>query len=136
MIRIVIVEHNANLPGYFAFNLQQAGYEVKPLPDGAVLDAWLVKCEADLLVFDSDSPCGEGGGFVPARLRQARPKLGIVMLANQGSYDERVQCLEQGADAYLTKPVDIRELLAVIRAVARRLDNTGMKCAYAANAKT
>jgi DNA-binding response OmpR family regulator len=120
MIHIAIVEDNADLLDDIAFNLQQAGYGVTPLLDGAVLDAWLTEHEADVLVLDLGLP-GEDGLSIAGRMKQARPGMGIVMLTARGAVDDRVQGLDQGADAYLVKPVDFRELSAVIRTVARRL---------------
>ena len=49
MTRIAIVENNPSLLEYFTVNLQQADYEVMPLPEGEALDAWLVRCKAGLL---------------------------------------------------------------------------------------
>jgi DNA-binding response OmpR family regulator len=51
-----------------------------------------------------------------------QPELGIVMLTARGSLDERLSGMRDGADAYLVKPVDFRELMAVLKSLLRRLD--------------
>lgn len=120
MIRIAIVEDNADLLDDLAFNLQQAGYEVVALADGSALDAWLVEHEADILVLDLGLP-GEDGLSIAARMREARPMMGIIMLSARGSLEQRIQGLDQGADVYLVKPAALRELAAAVRSLARRL---------------
>ncbi|TAN78465.1 MAG: response regulator transcription factor [Gallionella sp.] len=121
MIRIALVEDNADLLDDLAFNLRQSGYQVAPLPDGVALDAWLAKNEVDVLVLDLGLP-GENGWSIAQRMRRARAGMGIIMLTAHGALDQRIKGLEQGADAYLVKPVDMRELAATIRTVARRLN--------------
>ncbi len=124
MIHIAIVEHNPSLLDFFTFNLRQADYEVLPLPEGEPLDAWLLKSKADLLLFDRDSPCGGGPSAVEG-IRRANPGLGIItIMVCRCAYKNRIRFIEQGADACLAMPLDIRELLAVIRAVARRFDGS------------
>ncbi len=124
MIRIAIVEKNPSLLEYFTVNLQQADYEVMPMPKSEALDAWLLKSKAGLLLLDCYSPC-EGELSTVADMRRVNPRLGIVMLVNyRCTYENRVRFLEKGVDACLTMPVDIRELQAVIRAVARRIDRS------------
>lgn len=120
MIRIAIVEDNADLLDDLAFNLQLAGYAVAQLSDGIALDAWLADYEAEVLVLDIGLP-GEDGLSIVARLRRSRPRMGIVLLTARSALGERIQGLETGADAYLAKPADMRELAAVVRCVARRL---------------
>jgi DNA-binding response OmpR family regulator len=63
----------------------------------------------------------EDGLFIARRLRQQQPVLGIVMLTARGSLDDRLAGLEEGADAYLVKPVDMRELVGTLHSVLRRL---------------
>jgi DNA-binding response OmpR family regulator len=120
MASIVIVEDNADLLDDIAFNLRQAGYEVTPMRDGTILDDWMLEHALDVLVLDIGLP-GEDGLSIARRLRQKRSNIGIVMLTARGAVDDRILGLEIGADAYLAKPTDLRELAAVIGALIRRL---------------
>ena len=62
----------------------------------------------------------EDGLVIAHRLRQQQPGLGIVILTARGSLDDRLAGLEEGADAYLVKPIDMRELVATLHSVRRR----------------
>lgn len=120
MIQIAIVEDDLDLLDDLAFNVRQAGYAVEALPDGKALDAWLAGHEANILVLDLRLP-GEDGLSIARRMRQAQPQMGLIILTARSTLDDRVQGLEQGADAYLAKPADLRELVAVIRNLACRI---------------
>lgn len=121
MIRIAIVEDNADLLDELLFNLRHQGFEPEGFPDGAALDAALAAQPGwQVLVLDLGLP-GEDGLSIARRLRRSHPALGIVMLTARGGIDDRVDGLTQGADLYLAKPVDMKELGASIHAVARRV---------------
>jgi two-component system phosphate regulon response regulator OmpR len=64
----------------------------------------------------------EDGLSTARRLRQSHPLLGIIMLTARSTVADRIAGLNAGADAYLVKPVDMGELAAAIRTVARRVD--------------
>ena len=120
MKHVVVVEDNEDLLDEVVFHLsRQPGYTVYAARDGRELDDCLVRHAVDVLVLDLGLP-GEDGIEIARRVRrQAMP--GIVMLTARGALDERITGLQSGADAYLVKPVDMRELVAVIDSVHRRL---------------
>jgi DNA-binding response OmpR family regulator len=74
----------------------------------------------DLVVLDWMLPDGDGLSFC-ARVRELRPFLPILMLTARGEVDDRIAGLNTGADDYLTKPFEIEELLARMRALDRRI---------------
>lgn len=121
MIRVAVVEDNTDLREEVLFQLRHAGREAIGVGDGAALDALLREQDIDIVVLDLGLP-GEDGMAIASRLRRdSGMDLGIVMLTARGALDDRVEGLETGADAYLVKPVEMRELLAVIGSVERRL---------------
>ena len=119
-MRIGLIEDNADFRTEVAFHLGRAGFEVVFESDGSHLDAQLTETPCDLLLLDLGLP-REDGLSIARRVRTTHPALRIVMLTARGSLDARVDGLTLGADAYLSKPVDMRELVAVLHSVARRL---------------
>ena len=117
---IALVEDHAALREELVFHLHHAGHTVTGLPDGAALDQHLAQHPCDLVLLDLGLP-GEDGLSIAARLRRDRPGLGLIMLTARGMFHERLQGLQGGADAYLVKPVDPAELLAVIANLLGRL---------------
>lgn len=120
MIRVAMVEDNPDLREEVGFHLNRAGHAVTGLPDGAALDAHLACAPVDVLILDLGLP-GEDGLAIAERLRRDRPQLPIAMLTARGQVEDRVLGLETGADIYLVKPVDMRELAAVVESLYRRL---------------
>nr|WP_218174217.1 response regulator [Pseudomonas tolaasii] len=96
----------------------QHGYTVETAASGAGLWAAMEREPADLIILDLMLP-GDNGLLLCQRLRQeyATP---VIMLTAMGELSDRVVGLEMGADDYLSKPFDARELLARVRAVLRR----------------
>lgn len=122
MINVIVVEDDPDLCGSILRYLSLVGMTVKRAGSGQELDELLPTFTPDLLVLDVNLP-GEDGFSIAARLR-SQSKLGIVMLTARGQLDDRVLGLTAGADAYLVKPVQFRELEAVIHSLARRLRET------------
>lgn len=120
MTRIGLIEDNLDYRAEVAFHLRRSGFEISLESDGRNIDAQLANCPCDLLVLDIGLPV-EDGLIIACRLRRQQQGLGIVMLTARGSLNDRLSGLEQGADAYLVKPVDMRELVATLRSVQRRL---------------
>lgn len=120
MIRITVVEDNADLLDDVIFNLEREGFDVAGVGNGVELDASLAGRGCDVLVLDLGLP-GEDGLSIARRLRHKRPAMGILMLTARSGTEERIAGLEGGADVYLGKPVDMRELAAAIKSLARRL---------------
>ncbi|GAB6043211.1 response regulator transcription factor [Endothiovibrio diazotrophicus] len=124
MIRVAVVEDDADLLDEIAFNLRHEGMEVAALESAAALDRWLPLHRLEVLVLDLGLP-DEDGLSVARRLRAAHPCVGIVILTGRSALADRLAGLEEGADHYLVKPVEMVELAATIRALARRLGESG-----------
>lgn len=102
-----------------ALALTDAGYRVDTAGDGqAFRSAWEAR-RPELVVLDWGLPDADGAAI--ARELNLQGEVGIVMLTACGSLEHRLQGLELGADAYLVKPVDWRELVLTVQAVLKRL---------------
>ena len=117
--RILVVDDDQRLRDLLVRYLGGEGYEVKAVPDAAGMDKQLARERYDLVVLDLMLP-GEDGLAVCRRLRAQRTAPAIVMLTAKGDDVDRIVGLEMGADDYLPKPFNPRELLARINAVLRR----------------
>jgi DNA-binding response OmpR family regulator len=119
--RILVVEDNIDLAGLLVMHLRDAGYAVQQTGDGRVALQLLADDPADLVILDLMLP-GLDGLDVCRRLRARADYLPILMLTAKSTELDRVLGLEVGADDYVTKPFSIRELLARVRAMFRRID--------------
>jgi two-component system phosphate regulon response regulator OmpR len=117
--KILIVDDDVRLRDLLHRYLAEQGFAVRTAADAREMDKWLARESADLLVLDLMLP-GEDGLAICRRLRAAGNALPIVMLTARGDEVERIIGLEMGADDYLPKPFNPRELLARIHAVLRR----------------
>lgn len=118
-MRILVVEDEATLAGFVVKGLRQAGFATDLALDG---ETALSKAEAtdyDLVVLDRNLP-GMHGDEVCRMLVAQSPAPRVVMLTAESAVAARIDGLELGADDYLTKPFDMDELIARIRAVGRR----------------
>lgn len=116
--RILVVDDDPDLRQLICEFLATSGYQVESAADAAGMDAWLTRETFDILVLDLMMP-GEDGLSIVRRLRGAGGP-GIIMLSAMGEDTDRIIGLEVGADDYLAKPCNPRELLARVRAVLRR----------------
>jgi two-component system phosphate regulon response regulator OmpR len=119
---IIVCDDEPDLREAVAEYLARRGFDVRRAEDAAVLRRLLAERAADLVVLDISMP-GEDGLSL-ARALRAESDIGIVMLTAAGDVVDRVVGLEVGADDYIAKPVDLRELLARLRAVLRRREAT------------
>jgi two-component system phosphate regulon response regulator OmpR len=115
---IIVCDDETDLRDAVAEYLARRGLDVRQAEDAAALRRQLAERPADLVVLDIAMP-GEDGLSL-ARALRAESDIGIVMLTAAGDVVDRVVGLEVGADDYIAKPVDLRELLARLRAVLRR----------------
>jgi DNA-binding response OmpR family regulator len=118
-LRIYLIEDQADLREELVVSLAAMGFDIKGYGDAAEFYRALVVERCDIAVIDVGLP-GEDGYSVARHLRAAGG-IGAVMLTARSSIDDRLRGLQDGADAYLVKPIDVRELAATLRAVARRL---------------
>lgn len=117
-IRVIVVDDEPDLCEMIATYLSKHGFVVESAGDGLELDALTSDRPADLLILDVNLP-GEDG-FAIARRVRARSETPIIMLTAAGDPVDRVVGLEIGADDYVTKPFDLRELRARIHTILRR----------------
>jgi DNA-binding response OmpR family regulator len=117
--RVIVVDDEPDLRSMIAEYLGKQGFVVRAAGGGRELDAHLAADFPDLLILDVNMP-GEDG-FAIARRMRAKSAVPILMLTAADDIVDRVVGLEIGADDYLTKPFDLRELLARIRALLRRV---------------
>lgn len=117
--QILLIEDDTAVAESLLAALQAEGYEVSWRNRGAEGLALAVEAPPQLIILDVRLP--DGSGFdICRRLRQRGLRQPILMLTVQGEEVDRVLGLEMGADAYMTKPFRLRELLATIRALLRR----------------
>ncbi|ADO43614.1 response regulator [Ketogulonicigenium vulgare] len=116
--RVALVEDDVDLRGLTAALLEEEGFLVSAFADGHMLDAYLLHEHPDVLLLDVMLP-GEDGLSICRRLAPNAPYR-IMMLTARGSDIDRIVGLELGADDYLPKPFNPRELVARVRALLRR----------------
>jgi two-component system phosphate regulon response regulator OmpR len=129
---IIVCDDEPDLRDAVAEYLARRGFDLRRAEDGLSLRRQLAERPADCVVLDIALP-GEDGLTI-ARALRAESDIGIVMLTAAGDVVDRVVGLEVGADDYIAKPVDLRELLARLRAVLRRREATQQALAAAAPA--
>jgi two-component system phosphate regulon response regulator OmpR len=123
--RILVVDDDQRLRELLVRYLGGEGYEVKAVGDAAGMDKQLARERYDLIVLDLMLP-GEDGLAICRRLRGQANAPAIIMLTAKGDDVDRIVGLEMGADDYLPKPFNPRELLARINAVLRRRAPAGV----------
>ena len=116
--RILVVDDDPGLRDLLQRYLEEQGYEVTAVRDGVAMDTALSQEAFDLLILDLMLP-GEDGLSLLRRL-VARPALPVIIVSARGEDIDRIVGLEVGADDYIAKPFNPRELLARVRAVLRR----------------
>ncbi|MEA1049285.1 response regulator [Lamprobacter modestohalophilus] len=116
--QVLVVDDDASLRELLENYLQREGFKVSGVADGVAMFEWLGETEPDIIILDLMLP-GDDGLTLARRLRQ-QTQVPIIMLSARGDEIDRIIGLEVGADDYLAKPFNPRELLARIRAVLRR----------------
>jgi len=120
--RVVVVDDDPDLRSLIGGFLREHDFDVSTAADTIGLNARLDTGPVDLILLDVMMP-GEDGLSVLRRMRGPK-RPGIIILSAMGDDDDRIEGLELGADDYLAKPCNPRELLARIRAVLRRRQET------------
>jgi two-component system, OmpR family, phosphate regulon response regulator OmpR len=119
MKKVLVVDDDLRLRDLLNRYLSENQFEVTLASDAPSMNRVLQKSAFDLIVLDLMMP-GEDGLSIVRRLRAARDQTPIIMLTAKGEDIDRIVGLEVGADDYLAKPFNPRELLARIHAVLRR----------------
>jgi DNA-binding response OmpR family regulator len=116
---ILVVEDEATQRTMLIEYLTRQGFQVTGAPDGGALRRALQRNEPNLVLLDLGLP-GEDGHSLARHLRENYPKVAVIMVTAAGSTVDRIIGLETGADDYIPKPFEPRELLARIKSVLRR----------------
>lgn len=119
-VNIIVVDDEPGLRGMIEDYLSMQGFSVRAAENGAALDRLLAGGIPDIILMDVNMP-GEDGISIVSRLRHAGQRMGIIMLTANADEASKVSGLANGADDYLSKPFEVRELLARVRSVLRRM---------------
>ena len=117
--RLLVVDDDAELRQLLSAYLTRHGFDVLLLPGTGQLDAYLDRYNPHLIILDLMMP-GEDGLAATRRLRGRNDMTPVIMLTARDDTVDRIVGLEMGADDYLGKPFEPRELLARVEAVLRR----------------
>jgi two-component system phosphate regulon response regulator OmpR len=117
--KILVIDDDLRLRDLLRRYLSEQGFTVETVPEAQAMDRSLARVRYDLLVLDLMLP-GEDGLAICRRLRKGGNNVPIIMLTAKGDDVDRSVGLEMGADDYLAKPFNPRELVARIHAVLRR----------------
>ena len=117
---ILVIEDDSNIRELLRLYLEQEGYAVETAQDGMEGLRTFKRVHPDLILLDLMMPVMDGTQ-VMRELRQTS-KVPVIMLTAKGETFDKVAGLELGADDYVTKPFETRELIARVRAVLRRYD--------------
>jgi len=118
-VKVLVVEDEASIRQFIAINLERSGFDVLEADTGEKGLEMAAVYKPEVMVLDVMLP-GIDGFQVCARLREEMPELIIIMLTARGQDVDKITGLEIGADDYMVKPFNPRELTARIRSVLRR----------------
>jgi len=127
---VLLVDDEPELRALLAEYFGRNGFDVMQAENAAAARAQVAERVPDVAVLDINMP-GENGLSLARALREAHPRLAVLMLTTAGEAIDRIVGLEVGADDYIAKPFELRELLARVRAVLRRLQVTAAPVAPA-----
>jgi len=118
-MRILIAEDDEALAKFVRQGLEGEHYTVEVFTDGEQARAAAIQSEFDVVILDLNLPKLDGVSVL-RQLRLQKPSLPVLILTQRTRVEDRVQCLDTGADDYLAKPFSFSELSARIRALVRR----------------
>lgn len=116
--RALIVEDDSNIAELLRLYLGKDGFEVMISPDGGKAEGLFDVFQPDLVLLDLMLPVKDG--WQVCRAIREKSAVPIIMLTAKGETEDKITGLEMGADDYVTKPFEVRELLARVHAVLRR----------------
>ncbi|MBO9154284.1 response regulator [Chitinophaga sp. GCM10012297] len=119
MQRILIVEDEVKVANAVKMGLEENGFEVEVAYDGRIGKGLAASQDYDLVILDLNLP-HHNGYEICETIRRRNNKVPVIMLTALGGMDDKMQAFELGADDYLVKPFDFRELLARIRVFLKR----------------
>jgi DNA-binding response OmpR family regulator len=118
-MRILVIEDEKRVADLVRRALEDQDYTVELAYDGHVGRSMALRQEYDLIIIDIVVP-GIDGISVCKEVRREKPDIPIILLTALGTVDDKVEGLDAGADDYMVKPIEFRELLARIRSVIKR----------------
>jgi two-component system, OmpR family, response regulator TctD len=118
-MKVCLIEDNRDLGEAIERHLRKAGHSVTWNTDGDGVEELVGVEDFDVVILDLTLPAGDGTTIL-RRLRRQRHNLPVLVATARSEIDEKVSLLDLGADDYLVKPFDMRELDARLRAVIRR----------------
>lgn len=125
-MKILVVEDEPKLASFVKKGLEEQSCEVDIAYDGQVGRTMALSNTYDVIVMDVNLPKMNGFDVVQS-LRQERVRTPVLMLTAMGSVDDKLTGFESGADDYLVKPFEFRELMARLRALTKRGNEAGMQ---------
>ena len=117
--KVLIVDDESAIRRALHNTLQGMGFDVDDAANGEAAMDLVREAEYDVVLMDINMP-GIGGIRACREIRKSMPRLGILMLTVRDREEDKITALDAGADDYITKPFNIRELAARIRAAVRR----------------
>lgn len=120
MARILVVEDEELISTMLELNLKKSGFDVTCFDRAAPMLEHLEKEDCDVILLDIMLPGDLNGDEALKILREKGHQMPVLMLTARRELDMRVSTLDNGADDYITKPFDMYELLARVRALLRR----------------
>ena len=118
--RALVVEDDSNIAELLRLYLGKDGFEVMIAPDGGKAEADFDLFQPDVVLLDIMLPVKDG--WQVCRDIRKKSSVPIIMLTAKGETSDKINGLEMGADDYVTKPFDVKELIARVHAVMRRKD--------------
>ena len=124
-MKILVVEDEAPIRDLISINLQLVGYEVFTAEDGIIAEKFLENQKVDLILLDVMIPYIDGIDILKWIRKQKETP--VIMITAKGDTFDKVLALELGADDYIVKPFEPKELLARVKAVFRRYSSENIK---------
>lgn len=121
--KVLVVEDDINIAELLRLYLQKDGFEVSHAADGGKAVEMAKEIQPDLVLLDIMLPVMDG--WQVCRELRKTMKMPIIMLTAKGETEDKVSGLEMGADDYIVKPFEVKELLARVHAVLRRTGDDG-----------
>ncbi len=121
--KVLVVEDDNNIAELLRLYLQKDGFEVSHAADGGKAVEMAKEIQPDLVLLDIMLPVMDG--WQVCRELRKTMKMPIIMLTAKGETEDKVSGLEMGADDYIVKPFEVKELLARVHAVLRRTGDDG-----------
>ncbi|MDR3101588.1 MAG: response regulator [Paraburkholderia sp.] len=118
-MKLLLIEDNPTLVHWLVKTLEELGFACDAVQDGGAADSLLRTNAYDVVLLDLNLPKLSGKNVL-RRLRQRGDATPVMVLTASGSIDEKVELLGSGADDYLVKPFEVRELVARIKVLIRR----------------